>query len=185
MIRRRAFRPQRIRIFVGCEGESELGYTIFLHNLLNEHRQDRHLDGVVLKGGDPLSRAQRALEEVQRREAARDRYSLKFLLLDSDRRGHDVERDQEFDHLIQEGDMRVVWQRPCFEAVLLRHFPGCQDRQPRTQRDALAALVAEWAGYDKPMTALQLRAKLQMEDVRNAAAVEPDLASFLREIGLF
>ena len=31
--RRRAARPQRVRIFVGCEGESEQGYVALLQRL--------------------------------------------------------------------------------------------------------------------------------------------------------
>ena len=93
--RRPFIRPRR-RVFLGCEGESERGYGALLRRLLEVHRQDVHLDVVLLRpgGGDPLALvelARRLIDESERKREAP--YSLRAVLLDSDKRGHTPPRD--------------------------------------------------------------------------------------------
>jgi len=66
MRRRRLFIPQRRRIFLGCEGESERGYGALIGRLLESQRRDVHLQVVLLKpgGGDPLALIEQARKRI-------------------------------------------------------------------------------------------------------------------------
>jgi hypothetical protein len=70
---RRRQRPQRRRIFLGCEGESEQGYGALLGRLLEAIRHDRYLHIVLLRpgGGDPLALVKLALRRIAEEEAKR------------------------------------------------------------------------------------------------------------------
>lgn len=46
-----SLRPQRRRVFFGCEGESERSYGTLLNKLLDQIRPDVHLDVVLLQPG--------------------------------------------------------------------------------------------------------------------------------------
>ncbi|MGH7661555.1 MAG: RloB domain-containing protein [Vulcanimicrobiaceae bacterium] len=176
-------RPQRARVFVGCEGDSEQAYTVFLSRLLEEIRKDRHLDAAVLKGGDPLSRIEYAVKIYKKREANRGQYMLKTVLLDRDVVGIDPKRDELFDALVSAHNFIVLWLEPCIEGFLLRHFPGCEKARPNTATQALGALRGQWAHYEKPPTTVELASKFARGDVVRAASVEPNLCRFLDEIG--
>ena len=56
---------------------------------------------------------------------------------------------------------------------------------PPTTADAKRAIERAWPGYAKPMTTMALTARLGLDDVRRAAAVELGLADFLSRIKLF
>ena len=81
-------------------------------------------------------------------------------------------------------NIKLIWQNPCHEAVLLRHMPGCSDRRPPTCPVAERALKAEWPEYDKPMPRAQLVKRISFDAIRQAAIVEPELRAFLENIGL-
>jgi hypothetical protein len=72
--RRRRLIPQRRRVFLGCEGESERGYCALLSRLLEARRRDVHLDIVLLQpgGGDPLALVELASRRIAEGERKRD-----------------------------------------------------------------------------------------------------------------
>jgi hypothetical protein len=93
---RRAFIPQRRRVFPGCEGECERGYGALLRRLLETQRRDVYLDLVLLKpgGGDPLAIVERALGHIDASYRKRGAgYAICALLLDGDRRGQAPDRE--------------------------------------------------------------------------------------------
>lgn len=186
MNRRRRLRPQRRRIFLGCEGDSERGYGALLGDLLEERRQDVHLDVVLLRpgGGDPLTLVKRCEEHFTRnaRRGSPD-YIHRALMLDSDLRGQDRARDQEATNIALELGLRMIWQEPCHEAFLLRHLDGFRDNRPTLPRDAMTLLQKAWPQYRKGMAAVRLGERVGYEDVLRAAEVENELAEFLRDIG--
>ena len=67
MRRRRLVIPQRRRVYLGGEGESERGYGALVGRLLESRRRDVHLHVDLLRpgGGDPL-----ALVELARKRIA-------------------------------------------------------------------------------------------------------------------
>ena len=86
--------------------------------------------------------------------------------------------------LATQKNITIVWQRPCFEAVLLRHLLGCHTRRPPDTTGAGNALQGEWPEYAKPMDRAALARRLDLAAAMRAAGVEPELAALLRAIGL-
>lgn len=183
---RRRLRPQRRRIFLGCEGDNERAYGALLGDLLEERRQDIHLDVVLMRpgGGDPLTLVKRCKEHfIRNTRRGSPVYIHRALLLDSDLLGHDNTRDQEAVQLALKLEMRLIWQEPCHEAFLLRHLDGFRDNRPSLPRDAISLLQKAWPQYRKGMAAVRLNERVGYEEVLRAAEVEKELTKFLRDIG--
>jgi hypothetical protein len=142
-MRRRSVIPQRRRIFLGCEGESERSYATFLGQFLREHhRLHIALAPEVLRpgGGDPLALVQLAVRRIARNERNHGPYELKAVLLDSDKVGADLARDRSMHNLAADQQIRLIFQQPAHEGFLLRHLSGCQQQRPPTATIALARL---------------------------------------------
>lgn len=183
---RRPLIPQRRRAFLGCEGESERGYGALMRRLLEHRRRDTHLDVVLLQpgGGDPLALVQLALKRIAESERKRGSpYFLRALLIDEDKLGQTPDRDARITPLATTGRLRIIWQRPCHEALLLRHLEGCRDLRPVMSAQALADLRQHWPGYVKGMPAARLADRIGHEEVQRVLDVEPDLAGFLADVG--
>lgn len=175
---------QRERIFVGCEGESERSYIALLQRLLGAHA-DFHLVTVVLNGGDPLANVDSA-KKAMRRESQRGRgeFIEKYIILDEDMVGRAQARDQRVRREADVAGFRLIWQRPCHEALLLRHLPRCQRRRPQSTALALEALRREWPAYQKNSSAIELAERIDVEGLRRAAAVESELSHLLSMLNL-
>lgn len=88
------------------------------------------------------------------------------------------------ERLAQEHGIKLIWQEPCHEALLLRHLSGHAEDRPPTCRNAAGMLKAVWPEYGKPMSAAGLSQRVDLAGLRRAAAVEPGLKEFLDDIGL-
>jgi hypothetical protein len=177
---------QRAPVFLGCEGESEQAYGQFLNELLRLSDRPFHVEAVNLSpgAGDPISRLQRAKQEIIRRSKRRSEFRFKAVLLDSDQIDRDQERRRRAERLALELGIKIIWQEPCHEAILLRHLDGFARNRPIRSSDAEDALRSAWPDYRKPMTKVQLARRLTLEAVERAAAVEPSLLELLRAISL-
>ncbi|MES0005749.1 MULTISPECIES: hypothetical protein [unclassified Mesorhizobium] len=152
--------------------------------ILEERRQDFHLDIVLLNGGDPKSMMQLAEKEIRRRDlGGKDAYVARFAFLDRDRLIQNAVRGQQAIALANRLGISVIWQVPCHEAMLLNHLPGCHLLQPQTTAIATQRVHKEWPEYVKPMTAMGLRTRLDRDAVLRVAAVHPQLNGFLHAIG--
>jgi hypothetical protein len=186
MRRRRPIIPQRRRIFLGCEGESERGYGALIGRLLETQRRDVHLHVVLLRpgGGDPLALIERARKLILEGERKSESpYMHRAVLVDRDRLGQAPLRDAQIALIAEAARIRVIWQRPCHEALLLRHLEGCQQLQPPTSPQALATLRQHWPEYVKGMPALRLADRINDVAIRRALQVETELAGFLADLG--
>jgi RloB-like protein len=181
---RRPFIPQRKPIFIGCEGESEQGYAGYLQDLIHEAGLHVHLNIEVLKAGDPLARLELAVRKLDHLRKTRGNFTDRFVFLDTDQLDLSVDRAHRARQLAAENGIKVIWQNPCFEAVLLRHFVGRTTHRPPTNQLAESALLQLWPQYLKPMSRAELAMKLNHEAVTRAAGVEADLSTLLRCIGL-
>ena len=85
--------------------------------------------------------------------------------------------------IIEESGLLPIWSNPCLEALILRHFPGCEHLRPPTSNLAREELLRRWPDYRKPMSRLELRKKFGASDVQHAAGTSLDLLRFLKEIG--
>ena len=184
--RRTPYIPQRRPVYIGCEGASEVGYVGFLQDLLRVADMPVHLDVKELGpgAGDPLARIEMAVRRLVNLRRNRTAPAERFVLLDFDQAERDPQRARQATSIANRNDIVIVWQRPCFEAVLLRHLPGYDRHQPADTQGATQALGREWPGYRKGMTRAQLARRLDLAAVLRAAAVEPDLAALLKCLGL-
>ncbi len=185
-MRRRPYIQPKKPVFLGCEGESEAAYGQFLTDHLQAASLPVHLQVEVLApgAGDPLSRVQRTLGFIARREKQRSRFWSKAILLDYDQAQAAPGRLTQARRLARDAGIALIWQNPCHEALLLRHMPGCSHRRPLDCNTAEQALVRIWPEYRKPMARGQLARRIDFAAVQRAATVEPKLRAFLRQIGL-
>ena len=109
---------------------------------------------------------------------------MKAILLDSDQAALEPDRVGRATRLAAQHGISLIWQNPCHEALLLRHMPNCADRRPANSRAAQQMLRRPWPEYHKPMPRAQLAKRVDLEAVRQAAGVEPELRAFLIDIGL-
>jgi hypothetical protein len=181
---RRPTIPRRKPIFLGCEGESEQAYGQFLNELAREAHLHVHIEVVNLSpgAGDPVSRMHRAQKEVEHRQRKRTEFAFRAVLLDSDQIDNDPQRRKIAEDIGRESGIGIIWQFPCHEALLLRHFEGFEQRRPATKAEIEAMLHQVWPAYQKPMTRVQIAKTLGIAHVRRAVQSEPALLSFLRRV---
>jgi hypothetical protein len=174
----------RKRVFVGCEGESERSYVALLQQFMGV-RAEFHLVNDVLNGGDPLATVDSAVKAL-RRDASKKRgpFIAKFVLLDSDLRGRNVIRDAQSLELAEQHDLRLIWQTPCHEALILRHLDDCHARRPPTTQLSEQQLRQEWPEYSKNCGKNRLSQRITAASLERVARQEPELAMLLSRIGL-
>jgi hypothetical protein len=181
---RRPIIPQRKPIFIGCEGESEQAYAGRLQDLIAQQGLHVHLNIEVLRAGDPLARLEFAVRKLEHLKKTRGTFADKFVLLDTDQLLLSPARAVQARAFAQANDIRIVWQDPCFEAMLLRHLPGRAARRPPNNQATQTALLQDWPAYRKPMSRGELATVLDLDSVVRAAGVEHDLGVLLQCIGL-
>jgi hypothetical protein len=182
--RRPPFIKQRRPVFIGCEGASEAGYAGLLQSMLREAALPVHLviHELGRGAGDPCSRIELAVQRLGQLRRTRIAPPERFVMLDADQT--DRERADRARQLALENSITIVWQHPCFEAVLLRHLQDRATRQPPDTPEAERALAREWPDYRKPMTSAALGQRIDLDAIKRAAAVEPELQKMLRCLGL-
>lgn len=178
--------PERRPVFIGCEGESEVAYAGLLQGMLREEGLHVHLvvRDLGRGAGDPFARIQLAVQRLKQLHRTRLVPPERFVMLDGDQAMRDHERAAAACRLAAEHNIAIVWQEPCFEALLLRHLPDRATRRPPDTPEALRVLEQEWPGYSKPMSREHLARRIDREAVRRAACVEPTLLTLLRCLGL-
>jgi len=183
MNKRRLIIPQKLPILLLGEGKSEQGYGRWLNKIARTHKLPFHFNAEGLKGGDPLDLLQKAIEKMKNLTRSRESFKHVALLLDSDLRGQNPERDEQAIRTAAQHNIHLIWQLPCHEAFLLRHFIGKQNKKPRNHHVAKRQLEAEWHGYEKGQDAVAYGKKLTLDHLSRARAVETDLNDFLVLIG--
>jgi hypothetical protein len=184
--RRPPYIQLRRPIYIGCEGASEASYAGLLQDLARDADLPVHLHVEELGPGrgDPLSRVEMAVLRLKLLQTKRGALSERFALLDSDQAERDPERANRANRLADDNRITILWQRPCFEAMLLRHLDGKTTNRPLETRGAIKALEKEWPEYKKPMTRANLARRIDRDAIIRASGVEPDLHALLQCIGL-
>lgn len=177
---------QRTRIYLGCEGQSEQSYAARLSQIAEGAGLHLYFDNDVLQpgGGDPLALVELANRRIKEKEAKRTTFAFRTILLDRDKWGIKPERDAQIEPLAKRNRLHLIWQEPCHEGFLLRHLEGLQNAHPQTSDLASQALKRIWAEYHKPMVAMHLAGKIDLDAVQRASSVDAALAAFLKQIGL-
>lgn len=185
MRRQRHLRPQRRRIFIGCEGLSEVGYMSLIRHFADVRQLPIHVGIVNLApAGDPLSRVEQAVIRIAKLERNREKFFSRYLILDDDQTAQQPARAKAAIGLAHQHSLLLIWQTPCHEALLLRHFDGHTNDRPPTTALAGQQLRALWPDYGKGMERQGLSKKLDMPSVIRAAGAEAGLLQFLNDIGL-
>ena len=180
MARRRHSIPQRRRVFVGAEGQSERSFAAWLQHLCNESNLHLHLDIGVCGGGDSRVVVEFSGREKVRREREYGRYRAAFVLLDSDRLQRDIASGRSPPDI---PGLDKVWLRPNLEGLLLRLHNG-EERTVRSAVEVGPALRRRWPDYDKPPAASLLSRRFSLTDLRRAASYDADLSLLLEQLGL-
>jgi hypothetical protein len=143
-------RPQRRRIFLGCEGESERSYGTFLHQIQAQNGS-LHIEAVLVPpgGGDPLAIIERTYAATKRAERQYGAYAVRAVLLDEDRYNPNDDRGRLVAPLLANANIHPIWQSPCHEALLLRHLPECHSLRPPTGVLAMTELRRHWPDYKR------------------------------------
>ena len=174
---------RRKRIFVAAEGDGEQALARWLQALCDDRGLHLHLDIAVAGGGDTRWIVEFAVDRRRRRNDSRMRDSGALVLLDADRLAADRAAGRDPETVPGLGDLRPVYLRPNLEGLLLRLHRGREGQFPAAE-DAESRLRALWPDYDKPMPASALRDRFGPEDLRRAAAHDPDLRDALTLLGL-
>ncbi len=184
MIGRRGRIPSRSRIYLGCEGASEVGYGQRILDLAGDAGLHIHIDtdDLGMRGGTPRSRIEIAIQRIRKKESTRNSFAHRAVLIDFDQIDNNQQELSRVSRMAQEEGIQIIWQRPCHEALLLRHLSGCDDRRPPTTALAEAQLKIEWPEYRKPMNRARLAHRIGTAELRRAANVEPELSAFLNAI---
>ena len=187
MTRRRSpYIELRRPVYIGCEGASEVGYASFLQDLIRDAKLPvhQHIDELGPGTGDPLSRIEMAVLRLRLLQKKRSAPAERFALLDFDQAERDPQRAERAHKLAAVNGIMILWQRPCFEAMLLRHMTGKAANRPPDTPSALRALEKEWKEYKKPMMRADLARRIDRDAVLRAADVEAGLEALLRCIGI-
>ena len=137
-----------------------------------------------LGAGDPLARVERAVSRLKHLGQTRTEPAERFVLLDFDQAERDPQRADRARRTAAENDIVIVWQRPCFEAVLLRHLQGRAAHRPHDASEAMRVLIRNWPENRKPMSRADLARRLDLAAVLRATAVEQELDALVGCLGL-
>jgi hypothetical protein len=123
-----------------------------------------------------------AASRKSREEKRKGPFRAAFLLVDEDRA---QQADWPVHRLRSEAagvGLKLCGQKPKFEGLLLRMFPG-RERVVPVAVSVDEQLRALWPEYRKPMDARSLARKFTLDDLIRVARVEPELARVLSTIG--
>ena len=181
MRRRSRIEPRQI-IFIGGEGPSERGFGQFLARCCEDAGKHLHLEVRPATGGDSLAVVEEAKRRLERHPARKD-FKARLVLLDRDRLHQDIKAGRDPRALASKGNIKLVFQEPNLEGVLLRLHAGHEHRRV-LPGDTMRELRKVWPEYRKPPTAIQLNQRFSLSDLRRAGAHDRELQHLLRVLGL-
>ena len=177
------FFSKRRRIFIGAEGESESSLAKWLSQLCDSMGLRAHLDIKVCGGGDSLAVVEFSVKEYRRRSKLYGKYSSGLIFLDDDRIEEDRQcRRDPFAGLAGE-DLNLIRLVPNLEGLVLRLHPGCENRTVSAQA-VKRNLRKEWPEYAKPISALKLSRRFQLQDLQRVAQTDTNIRQTLEILGL-
>ena len=184
MARRRAPVPQRERVFLAGEGESEAAFGAWLNGLCEGARLHLHLDVQPLGGGDPLALVEQAIRLRAARSGRNLIYKASVLLIDTDRLDDGSERSRRAIATASRGDLRLVRQRPRFQSLVLR-LHARHERTFLFGADIDVRLGRVWSDYKKGrVTRYDLSRRFTHADLLRAAACDEELQALVALLGL-
>lgn len=176
--------PQRKRIYIGCEGRTEVEYAGFLQDRVEITHRRYYLVRKDLGGsGNPMAMLRVALKD-RVRQAAIGVFSGSAVFLDADTA--DDRAVREANELAHRENIILIWQRPCGEAFLLEHLGQLNQAARNSSRQARDHFRTVF-GKDAPLDRLELGRHFEpmvasiFDETR---ASNPALAALLRMLEL-
>ena len=171
----------RKRLFVGCEGDSEVALMATLQELANDHGWNIHLDKHNCRGGNALSVVTTAIKKRLRQLLQRDPFDGgSFVIMDKDR--YDADGDaQQINALVKAEKIVLILQDDNFEAHLGRILSG----QPALgAHQASKHLKGVWSDYDKPPSSAALKTRLNAPLLRQSTSISPEWQKFMNALNI-
>jgi hypothetical protein len=152
--RRHLVIAQRKRIYIGCEGRTEVEYTGFLQDRVDVTHKKFYLVRKDLGGGgNPVAMLGVAVRD-RIRQANLGAFIGSAVLLDADTA--DDRTMQEANDFARREGFTLIWQRPCGEAFLLEHIGQLSQPARNSSREARDRFRAVF-GKDAPLDRMDLR----------------------------
>lgn len=182
MPHRSSVEPRRV-IFIGVEGKSDRAFAQFLQRCCDKEGLHLHLDIKKGNGGDSVGVVKEAARHLTRHSDKRD-ISATLVLLDSDRIEQDRQAGRDAQAVASEHGLKIIFQNPNLEGLLLRLHEGYENRQIAAG-NSMTELCKVWLEYSKSsLTADQLTGRFDVSDVQRAARYDDELRTLLNVLGL-
>ncbi len=182
--------PQRKRklsrhltVFAGCEGRSEVGYVRWLGLLARDSGKRISFTPKPLGGGDPLGLVNSFVRELRHKSRLGASFDSKALFLDYDLVGENHDNDHKAYSLAERNGIRLIWQAPCHEAFLVRHFEGYPRYHPDYSEQAEREILRVWPNYKKGLSGIDYFDVMGEEHLKRARKTSADMDKFLAAIG--
>ncbi len=134
--------PQRVRIYLGCEGQSEQSYGRRLSQIADAAGLHIHLDTDPLCGGDPLAIVELAVRQIHQRKRLRGDFAVRAILLDRDTLGIKPERDTQIEPLAGQNRLQLIWQTLATRASCSGIWRGTKSSAATNERSCIAGIEA-------------------------------------------
>lgn len=184
--RRPLVQPRRV-IFIGVEGKNDRAFAQFLQVCCDEEGRHLHVAIKTGNGGDSVHVVKETIRQTIRhltRHPGKQDISAKLVLLDGDRIEQDRQARRDAKAVASESGLKIIFQNPNLEGLLLRLHQGHERRQIKPG-DSMTELQKVWPEYRKSsLTADRLRKRFDVSDVRRAAKYDDDLRTLLNVLGL-
>ena len=180
--RRPPVKPRQV-IFIGVEGKSDRAFAQFLQRCCDQEGLHLHLAIKTGHGGDSVDVVKETTRHLTRHSDKRD-ISATLVLLDSDRIKQDRQAGRDAQAVASESGLKIIFQNPNLEGLLLRLHEGYENRQIAAG-NSTAELCKVWPEYSKSsLAADQLTGRFDVSDVRRAARHDDELKTLLNVLGL-
>jgi len=187
---RRHQRPAKQPIYIGCEGQSEVAYAGLLESILRDKQLGYHLvtDDLGKGAGSLEQKVRQAHQNIETKLKQKYKFKKRYVMLDADVLNRDESRRRAIEREAADYNIVVIWQRPCFEAVLLNHIERCEYHEPSDSKIAEAQLKKQCPAYSKPPSIAMLKQCLpdwlQSGPFARGARRHGELDELLRFIGV-
>lgn len=179
-------RQKKKVIFWGCEGSSECHYAKLLNKIFNRAYIPVALKVFDLgKAGSIPRKIDFAITILDNEKRKGTKYFQQFVVLDVDRAQNDPNEKSEAERKSRQFKIVILWQHPCFEGFLIKHFDKTKSRAPSTCQDAEKMLKKVWTDYKKPETVRRLDEKIQLDpNIKILVESDSDFKRVIEGFGL-
>lgn len=168
---------------MGVEGKSDRAFVQFLRQCCDEMGLHVHLDVKPGNGGDSVDVVEAAGRRLRSHPGRRE-IKHRFVLLDSDRIRQDRQAGRDAFERARKWGLKLVFQNPNLEGLLLRLHEGHEQRSIGSEV-AARELRKQWPEYEKAsLSADRLKQRFALQDLQRAARHDQEFRKLLQVLGL-